>query len=154
MVRRGSSQRRHSSRSSPPGPTVIHRRFGCRLGCISRERPSVRLVVSRLFDVFYQPLRAPGGSFGCTWVPPSSYQSIRGPVFRQRHRSGLPSEGGWYPLFKSEFSRSSDSSPLRITWSSSAPPVYSGVPQCPSGLSQPGISSLRLRMDTLSGGLL
>ena len=57
-------------------------------------RPSVRLMVSRLFDVFHQPSRTYGDPSSCLWFSPSSRQSICGTVFRQHHRSVLPSEGG------------------------------------------------------------
>ena len=42
-------------RAAPSATVSLHRRIGHRLECIAQRRPPVRLVVSRCFDVFYQP---------------------------------------------------------------------------------------------------
>ena len=119
LVRQVSSARRSSSGPSTARALPVHRHFGFQLGCLPRQRPAVRLVVSRLFSVFLPILR---------------HQSVS---FRGQHDSFvLPQKSRGYPFLHSELRCSGRSSSLRGQSGSSGSPVCSGSPACPHGFSQ------------------
>ena len=82
---------------SPPGvsrPTLLVRRLGRGMGCPSRLSGRFRPVGHPTGSVVYQrqgTARCPAGAFP---VPVSSPGSHSGCLWRQHHRSGLPSQGG------------------------------------------------------------
>ena len=87
-----------SSRLSATNPVSVHGYLGFGLGCVSRRRPTVRLVVTGLLQLFDQPPGAVGGSLRCPGFPPQ----FSGPgccsLRRQHHGAGIPEEAGRHPL--------------------------------------------------------
>ena len=71
VVRCQPSRGRSVPRAAPTEAASLHRRFGRGLGCVTIRRSPVRLVVSRCFNVFDQPLQTPGCVVGNSWLPPS-----------------------------------------------------------------------------------
>ena len=76
----GSSAGSSGARSGP-----VHQRLGYRLGRIPSGRPSVRLVVSVLFDLFDQPQGASGSALQCPEFPSNSLGSLHVPLCGQYH---------------------------------------------------------------------
>ena len=91
-----------SGRRASPRPVSVHRRVRHWLGCISRRRPSLWLVVSPLLLVFHQSPRASGSSVGSSGFPSFSSGTCGGGVLRQHHRLGVPQEAGWYSIRHSQ----------------------------------------------------
>ena len=112
VVRRFTSPSGSAPRGGSPRPVLVHRRLGHRLGCLSRRRPSLRLVVSPPLPIFYQPPGAFVGSVCDSEVSSFSAWSCGGGVLRQHHGPGVPQETGWHSLFHSQRGGSGYSSPL------------------------------------------
>ena len=149
VVRRLSS----SGRRVSPRPMSVHRRVGHRLGCISRRRPSLRLVVSPLLSVFHQPPRASGGSVSSSGFPSFSLGTCGGGVLRQHHCLSIPQEAGWYSIHHSQHGGSVSPQVLRglsHPASSSVHPRQDERPRRFSELQEPGH---RFRVDSLCGGV-
>ena len=106
VVQRLSSLSRPSSRRGPPRPLPLLRRFRPRLGRCSRRPPPLRLVVSPLLELFYQPARAVGHSLcgsGFSALPPGSRGCV---ALGQLHSSGVSPEARRDSVFLLESSRS------------------------------------------------
>ena len=149
VVRRLSS----SGRQVSPRPVSVHRRVGHRLGCISRRRPSLRLVVSPLFSVFHQSPGASGGSVSSSGFPSFSSGPCGGAVLRQHHRLGVPQEAGWYSIRHSQHGGSVSPQVLRGLSHPASSSVHPRQNERPRRLSESQEPSHRLRMDSLCGGV-
>ena len=130
----------------------VHRYLGFRLGRASRGRPSVRLVVSRLFSVFHQSPGITGGALRSSGVPSDSSPPVSFPLHGQHDNLVLSEESRKYPLLHAEVCGSGHSSSLRGQSDSSSASVCSGPSECPHGFSQSLLPSPRLRVDPLSSG--
>ena len=86
VVRRVPSLGRLSARRGPPRPLPLLRRLGHGLGRGSRRPPSLRLVVSPVFDLFDQPSRPFGSSLCGSGFSPFASRSSCSSVFGQLHR--------------------------------------------------------------------
>ena len=113
VVRRFSPVSRSASWGGSPRPVLVHKRFGHRLGCLSRGRPSLRLVVSPVLPIFHQSPGAPCSSVRDPRVPSFSPWSCGGGVLRQHHGPGVPQETGWHSIFHSQCGGSNGSPPVR-----------------------------------------
>ena len=112
VVRRIPSSGRPSTRRGPPQPLPLLRCLGRGLGRGSRGPPSLRLVVSPLFDLFYQPSRASCTSLCSSGLSPFSLRSCSRSVFGQLHRFSLPQETRGHSFVHLECSRSGASPAL------------------------------------------
>ena len=92
VVRRIPSSGRPSAPRGPPRPLPLLRCLGRGFGRGSRRPPSLRLVVSPVFDLFDQPSRASGSSLCGSGLSPFSPGSSSRSVFGQLHRFSLPQE--------------------------------------------------------------
>ena len=154
MVRRVPSVSRASARSSAAISSPLHRRLGFGLGRFPSGRPSVRLVVSVLFDLFDQP---PGTSCGVlqgagfSSGPP---RSLRVLLCGQHDLFVVSSEaGGGDSLRDSELCSTVDPSPLRTPSDMTGSAIHSRQAECVSGFSESSLPGSRLGMDLLSSGL-
>ena len=78
--------------------SLVNGRLGFRLGCLSSDRPSIRLVVSELFVFFDQPSGTPCGTLRSSGFPAGSSGSLRVPLCGQHHRSLISPEARRHPL--------------------------------------------------------
>ena len=102
---------------------------------------------------FHQPPRASGCLPCHSRFSPSPQGQDGVFIHRQHVGSVIPPLGGRHELIHAQLSGSGDSPPLRGVRCSSAPPVYSGSPECLGGLSQLEGSGPRFRMYPPSGGV-
>ena len=153
VVRSLPSRGRGGLVSSSSGAHALHRRVGLRVGCVSRLRPSIRLVVSQCLSLFHQPLRASGCLPCHPGLSPSPPGQVSVSVHRQYVSSVLPAQGRGHALLHAELRGSGHPSPMRGLRCSSAPPVCSGSPECLSRLSQLGWPSPLFRMDSPQGSV-
>ena len=147
MVRRIPSSGRPSSRRGPPRPLPLLRRG---LGCGSRRPPSVRLVVSPVFDLFYQPSRASCSSLCGSGLSPFSSRSCSRSVFGQLHCFSLLQESRGHLVVHLECSRSGASPALRGSFHPAPSPVHSRPSECSGGFVQPSLSSPGVRVNLVS----
>ena len=150
MVRRVPSACRSASGPSAARSRPVHRRLGFGLGRVSSGRPSVRLVVSRVFSVFNQPPGTSCGALRSSGVPSCSSESICLPLRGQHDSSVLSEASVGDPLLHAELCGSGHSSLLRGQSDSSGASVCSRPSECPRGLPQSPLPGLRLRVDRLS----
>ena len=122
VVRRLSSSSRHASRRVSPRPVFVHRRVGHRLGRLSRQCPSVRLVVSPLLSVFHQSPRASDffWPFGVSFL-----------LFLS-----VPRETGWYSLLHAQHRGSVGPQVLLGVTHSAPSSVHPRQDECPRRLSE------------------
>ena len=123
VVRSLPSRGRSLPRPSPVGAHAVYRRVGHRLGCVTRGRPAVRLVVSRCLSLFDQSPRASSGVLSFQRLPPSPPRPFRLPFHGQYDSSFLPPQGRVHSIFDPQLRGPGYPSPLRVQRSSSAPPV-------------------------------
>ena len=154
VVRRFSSPSGSAPQGGSPRPALVHRHLGHRLGCLSRRRPSLWLVVSPLLPLFYQPPGAFGGFVCGSRVSSICVWPCGGGVLLQHHDPGVPQETGWHSIFHSQCGGSDGSSPLRVLSRSTPSLVHSGPVECPCGFSEPQEPGHRLRVDPVFGGFL
>ena len=153
MVRRVPSGRGASAGSSAALPGPLHRRLGFRLESVPARRPSVRLVVSVLFDLFDQPQGTSCGALRCSGFPSSASVSLRVPLCGQHDRSVVSSEARRDAFCDSQLSSPVDPSPLRAPSSPTGSAVHSGETQCISGFSESSLPGPRLGMNLVSSGI-
>ena len=151
-------QRVPSSRQSSPGslssqPVFVHRRLRFRLGCLPRQRPHLRLVVSPLFQLFDKPPGAPCCPLRGSGVPSSSQASVRQPVCGQHHRFGLLEEPGGHSFFAPQFGGAGGLVSLRGSRGLFGAAVHSRAPECASGYPESSVAGPGVGMDPLFSGL-
>ena len=147
VVRRRPSSRRPSSGSLSARTFPIHRRFGFRLGGLSRRRPPFRLVVSPLLCLFHQPSGTSCSPLRSSGFSSSVASSVGQPVCGQHHRSGLPAESRGYSFLSLQIRRSSDLADLRNPSDSFNPSVHPRSSQCLGGLPQSSFAGPRVGVD-------
>ena len=153
VVRRLPSSDRSSPRVSSASPVPVHGRLRLGLGCVSRRRSALRLVVSRLLQLFHQPPGASCGSLRRQGFSSLSSGSGGCLVGRQHHGIGLPLETGGHPVPDSQFRGPDHSAVLRVSSHSSLTPVHPGQAECPGRFVEPQRASPQLRMDPLLRGV-
>ena len=115
------------------------------VGCFSRRRPSVRLVVSGLLQFFHQPPGASCSSLRGQWFSSQSSGSAGCTIRRQHHGVGVPEEARGHLLPDTQFRGSSHPPVLRVPSYSFVSPVHSGQAECTGGFVELQVSSPRLR---------
>ena len=117
-----------SARTTPTSSFTPTRRT--QVGRGSRRPPSLRLVVSHVFDLFGQPSRAFGSSLCGSGLSPFAPGPSCSSVFGQLHRFSLPQATRGHSFVHLERSRSGASLALRGSFHSSPSPVHSRPSEC------------------------
>ena len=123
------------------------------MGCVSRQLPSVSLMVSGLLLLFHESPRAACCSLcgqGFSSQSPGSAGCI---IRRQHHGVGIPEEAGGHPLTDSQFRGLSHSLGLRGSSYTLVAPVLSGQVECRVGFVEPQVPGPRLRVDAVLRGV-
>ena len=153
VVRCQSSGRRCSSGAPSSVPPPIYRSVRYRLGCRSRVRPLVRLVDSGDIALFNQSSRTSCHSLCGPRFSPSSPRPVCLAFHGQHLSSCLPPQARGHQVSHSQFSGSGHPSSVRDRRCSSAPPVCSGEAQCLHGFTQPLFPGIKVKVDSLPGGV-
>ena len=139
------------SRPDLPGPRLLVRCLGRRLGCSPGSRHGFRPLVFRRGMHFHQLPGAFGSGEGSPPLPVFSGGVHCGHLCGQLNGGGVPSEVGGYPLSSPQRDNSENPPVVGASPYHSRPTVHPRLPQCPRGLSVSSSPDPGLRVDPSRG---